>query len=164
MRRGSECGRWRRSKRELGRVCGRRGREFQRRARVRTRWSTTGAGRAELTRRVHGRERERKGAHGATTQRLAARAREAEREEGRGGGNNWRRQVGPSRHRARERERERAGEKAAADRWIPPVRRCGRAAWLGRAGLLGCFSFFFFSRFSNFFYFFSLGFPIPNSN
>jgi hypothetical protein len=42
-----------------------------------------------------------------------------------------------------ERERERAGEKAAADRWIPPVRRRGRVAWLGRAGLLGCFSFFF---------------------
>jgi hypothetical protein len=34
------------------------------------------------------RERERKGAHGATAQRLAAQAREAEREEGRGGENN----------------------------------------------------------------------------
>jgi hypothetical protein len=36
-----------------------------------------GAGRAELTGRVHGTERE-KGAHGATAQRLAAWAREAE--------------------------------------------------------------------------------------
>jgi hypothetical protein len=52
------------------------------------------------------RRRERKGAHEATAQRLAARAREAEREEGRRGGNNWRRQVGPSGQRARERERE----------------------------------------------------------
>jgi hypothetical protein len=45
-------------------------------------------GEAELTRRVHGAERERKGAHGATAQRLAAQAREVEREEGRGGENN----------------------------------------------------------------------------
>jgi hypothetical protein len=44
-----------------------------------------------------------------------------------------------------ERERERAGEKVAADRRGPPVRQRGRAAWLGQIGLLGCFSFFFFS-------------------
>jgi hypothetical protein len=55
-------------------------------------------------------------------------------------------------NREREREMERAGERAAADRRGPPVRRHGRAAWLGRARsarLLGCFPFFFFSGFSN---------------
>jgi hypothetical protein len=40
------------------------------------------------------------------------------------------------------RERESAGEKAATDRRGPPVRLRGCAAWLGRAGLLGWFSFF----------------------
>jgi hypothetical protein len=58
MRRGSECGHGRGSKRELGRVGGRRGREFRRRAQVRACWSTAGAGRAELTEEAHGAERE----------------------------------------------------------------------------------------------------------
>jgi hypothetical protein len=47
----------------------------------------------ELTGTVHDAERERereKGRTGATAQRLASQAREAEREEWRGGGNNWR--------------------------------------------------------------------------
>jgi hypothetical protein len=69
MRQGSEYGRWRGSKRELGRVGGRRGREFQRRARVRTRRSTAGAGRAKLRERVHDVEREKRGAR---VQRLSA--------------------------------------------------------------------------------------------
>jgi hypothetical protein len=43
---------------------GRRGREIRRRARVRTRWSTAGEGRANLTGRVHGAEREKRGARG----------------------------------------------------------------------------------------------------
>jgi hypothetical protein len=90
------------------------------------------------------RERE-KGRTGATARRLAARAREAEREEGCGGGNNWRRQVGPSGQRARERERERAGEKAAADRWIPPVRRRERAGACPGLDELGCWAAFPFS-------------------
>jgi hypothetical protein len=77
MRRGSECGHRRGTKRELGRVGGCRGREFRRRARVRTRRSTAEAGRAELTGRVHGTEREKRSTR-ATAQRLAARAREAE--------------------------------------------------------------------------------------
>jgi hypothetical protein len=55
---GSECGHGRGSKRELGRVGGRRGREFRRRARVRACWSTAGARRAELTREAHDAERE----------------------------------------------------------------------------------------------------------
>jgi hypothetical protein len=85
-------------------VGGRRGREFRRRARVRMHRSTAGAGRVKLTGRVHDAERERKRAHGATTQCLAVWPREVEREEERGGGNNWRRQVGPCGQRARRRE------------------------------------------------------------
>jgi hypothetical protein len=61
----------------------------------------------------------------------------------------------------REREREHAGKGTAADRWNPPVRQCGRVAWLRRAGparLLWLFLFpwnfyllfhFFFSRVFN---------------
>jgi hypothetical protein len=64
-------------------VGGRRGREIRRRARVRTRRSTAGTWRADLTGRVHAAERE-KGARGATAQRLANRAHEAERGEARG--------------------------------------------------------------------------------
>jgi hypothetical protein len=76
-----------------------------------TRRSTAGAGRVELTGRVNDAERGReKGRTGATAQGLAAQAREAERDEGRGGGDNWLRQVGPSGQRARARER--AGEKS----------------------------------------------------
>jgi hypothetical protein len=59
----------------------RRGRGSRRRARVRARWSTAGTGRAELTGEAHDAERER--AREATARRLAERAREAEREEGR---------------------------------------------------------------------------------
>ena len=73
-------GHWRGSKKGAGHVGERRGREIQRRARVRTRRSMAGAGRADLTGRVHGVERERRGALGATAQQLANRAREAERE------------------------------------------------------------------------------------
>jgi hypothetical protein len=134
-------GDWRGSKKGAGRVGGRRGREIRRCARVRTRWSTTSAGRAELTGRVHSAEREK----GARGQRLSAwqhwPARQREKRDARGRSNR-RRQVGPSGQRARERER--AGEEAAADRRGLPVRRRGRAAWLGRArpaGLLCVFPF-----------------------
>jgi hypothetical protein len=51
---------------------------------VRARWSTAGAGRAELTGKAHSVERERRGAR-ATAQHLAERARETEKEEGRAG-------------------------------------------------------------------------------
>jgi hypothetical protein len=58
---------------------GRRGRETRRRARVRTRWSTASAKKAELTGLAHGAERE-KGTRGATARQLANRAHETEKE------------------------------------------------------------------------------------
>jgi hypothetical protein len=141
MRWGSECGHLRGSKKEARHVGGRRGREIRRHARVRMRWSTASAGRADLIGRVHGAERE-KVAHGATAQHLANRARETEREEGRARA----KQVAPTGRPQRaesERERERAGEKADVDRRDPPVRRRGRAGarpnWA--AGLLSLFLF-----------------------
>jgi hypothetical protein len=79
MRRGASAGHWRGSKKGVGRVGGRRGRETRRRARVRTRRSTAGAGKADLTRQAHGAERE-KGTHGSNGSALANRARETERE------------------------------------------------------------------------------------
>jgi hypothetical protein len=78
------AGHWQGSKKRAGRVGGRRGRETRRRARVRTRWSTTGVRKVELTRQVHGVERV-KGTRGATARRLANRARETEREGERAG-------------------------------------------------------------------------------
>jgi hypothetical protein len=50
MRRGASAGHWQGSKKGVGRVGRHRGRETQRRARVRTRRSMVGAGKAELTR------------------------------------------------------------------------------------------------------------------
>jgi hypothetical protein len=105
-------------------VGGRRGQEFRRRARVRARRSTAKAVRAELIGRVHGAEREKRGAR-AKAQRLAERAHETEREEGR----SWGEATGADMlaPACRGRERERAGEKAVDDRWGPPVRRRGSA-------------------------------------
>jgi hypothetical protein len=62
MRRGASACHWRGSKKGDGRVGGRRGREIRRRARVRTRRSTAGAGREDLTGRVNDAEREERGA------------------------------------------------------------------------------------------------------
>jgi hypothetical protein len=64
MRRGASAGHWRISKKGVERMGGRRGREIRRRARVRTHRSTAGAGRAELTGKVHSAEREERGARG----------------------------------------------------------------------------------------------------
>jgi hypothetical protein len=64
MRQGASAGHWRGSKKGGGCVGGRRGREIRRRARVHTCRSTTGAGRADLTGRVHGAEREERGRAG----------------------------------------------------------------------------------------------------
>ena len=64
LRRGSECGLWRGSKKRAGRVGGRRGREIRRRAQVGTRRSTAGAKRAGLIGQAHDAEREERGARG----------------------------------------------------------------------------------------------------
>ena len=150
MRRGASAGHWRDSKKRAGRVDRYRGREIQRRARVRTRRSMASAEGAKLTGQAHGAERE-KGTRGATTQQLANRAREAERGEGRAGEENRRRQVGPTGQRAREggRERERelplTGGVLLSGGGGARARDLARLSWAGWAA----FSFFFFSEFSN---------------
>jgi hypothetical protein len=105
------------------------------------------AGRAELTGKAHGAERE--GARGATARRLAERAHEAEREEGSRGEATGADKLAPL---GREREGETCEAEPAANKWRPPVRRHGRAGmrpgW-AELGRLGCFAFFFFSKFSN---------------
>jgi hypothetical protein len=58
------AGHWRDSMKGAGRVGGHRGREIQRRARVRTRRSTASAEGVELTGRVHGAERGERGVRG----------------------------------------------------------------------------------------------------
>jgi hypothetical protein len=78
MKRRASAGHWRGSKKGVGRVGGRRGRETRRRAQVRTLWSTADARKAELTRQAHDRERE-KGTCGVNGSALANRARETER-------------------------------------------------------------------------------------
>jgi hypothetical protein len=70
---------WRGSKKGAGHVGGRRGRETQRRARVRTRQSTADVEKAELTRQAHGAEREKR-TRGGNGSALANRARETKRE------------------------------------------------------------------------------------
>jgi hypothetical protein len=105
-------------------------------------------------------QREKMGRAGATARRLANRAHETEREREseRTGEGSWRRQVGPTGQRARE------GGRARGKR-PPPVRRRGRAAWLGLVGRLGCFLLLFFSGSSNSFSIsFSIWFSNPNSN
>jgi hypothetical protein len=84
MRRGSECGRWRGSKKGVGRMGGHRGREnpaMCARAHALVN-GEPGEGKTDREGPWR-RERERRGTRGATAQRLANRAREAEREEGR---------------------------------------------------------------------------------
>jgi hypothetical protein len=148
------AGHWQGSIKGAWRVGGCRGRETRRRARVRTRRSMVSAKKAELIRHAHDAERE-KGTRGATARWLANRARETERE--RAGEENRSRQVGPTVQRAREGGHARG--RTAADRRGPPVRRRGRAAWLGLVGRLGCFAFSFFSGFYNSFSIsFSIGF------
>jgi hypothetical protein len=132
-------GHWRGSKKGAGRVGGRCGREIRRRARVRTRRSTASAGKADLTGRVHGAERE-KGTRGGNGSALANQARETERERA-----NERRKLAPTGRphwAASERGRTRQ-RKTVADRWGPPVRRRGRglAGLSGTTGLLSPFLF-----------------------
>jgi hypothetical protein len=123
--------------------------------------STVCVEKADLIGRVHSAERV-KGTRGGNDSALANRARETEKERA-----NRRRKLAPTGwpHWAAS-ERERACErKTAADRRGPPVRRHGRAAWLGLVGRLGCFPISLFSGFSNSFSIsFSIGFSNPNSN
>jgi hypothetical protein len=158
------AGHGRGSKKGDGRGGGHRGRETRRRARVRTRRSTARAGKAELTRQAHDAEREM-GTRGATTWRLAIRARENERERERGSAPAKETGADRSAPLGSEREREGARGRIATDRRGPPVRWRKRATWLGLVGRLGCFPFFFFSRFTNSFSIsFSIGFSNPISN
>jgi hypothetical protein len=148
----ASVGHWRGFKKGAGRMGGRRGRELGRGAKGPPRGSKAGAGRADLTGQAHSAERE-KGTRGATTRQLANQARETEREEGSAGLETDANRSAPL---GSEREEGSAGQ-TAADRRGLPVRASGRATWLGRAGLVCCFSFFFFSGFSNSFsIFFSL--------
>jgi hypothetical protein len=64
MRRGASVGHWRGSKKGVGRVGGRRGREIWRCERVRTRRSTASAEGVELTGQALGAEREERGVRG----------------------------------------------------------------------------------------------------
>jgi hypothetical protein len=125
------------------------------------RWSTASVGRAKLTGKAHGAERERGRAHGAMARRLANRAREAEREDGRVGEGNWRRQLGPTGQREREgcgADRRRQAGSACQER-----QACGRAA--GPGGLVCAkLAFSFFLNFLIAFPFFSLGVFNSNSN
>jgi hypothetical protein len=95
----------------------RRGREIWQRARVRTRWSTTGARKANLTRRAHGAERE----GDARGQRLGAGdPGPRNRERGRASGRSELAPTGWVHWAARERGR--VGARGCADRWGSPVR------------------------------------------
>jgi hypothetical protein len=92
-----ECGALAGSKKGVGCVGGRRGRETRRRAWVRTRRSTASAKKAELTRQAHDTERENRtcGGNGSALANWA-RETERERERERTGEGNWHRQVGPT--------------------------------------------------------------------
>jgi hypothetical protein len=117
---------------------------------------------ADLTGRVHDAKREERGARGNDSATGEPGPRDREREEKRAG-----EETGADRSVPLGSEREREG---ARERELPltcGVRLLGganarargltRPSWAG----LGCFLFFFFSGFSNFF---SIGFSIPNSN
>jgi hypothetical protein len=109
MMRGSECGRGRGSKREQGRVGGRCGREFRRRARVRARWSTASAGRAELTGEAHDTHREREREGEGTGQQLS----------------DWR--IGPVRQRGKRGARAKGMAPTAWPHWVASER--DRRVW-----------------------------------
>jgi hypothetical protein len=84
-------------------------------------------------------QRERGRAHGATARRLANRAREAEREEGRAGEGNRRRQLGPTGQRASEREREGCGADWHRQTGSACQERQARKRGRAQLGLVGWF-------------------------
>jgi hypothetical protein len=153
MRRGSERGHLRGSKREVGPVGGRRGREIRRRARVHTRWSTASVGRAELTGRVHGAEREKRDVWGNGLASGEPGPRDRER-----GGTRVAKQLAPTGRP--QRAESKSGIESVRERELPLIggacmlggsgaraRGLAGPSWAGRAklGRLGCFSFLFFS-------------------
>jgi hypothetical protein len=101
MRQGVCAGHWRGSKKGVGRVGRRRGREIRRCARVRTRRSTASVEGAKLTRQAHGAEREERGARGNDSATGDPGPQDRERGSARGE-ENLHRQVGPTGQRARE--------------------------------------------------------------
>jgi hypothetical protein len=149
-----------------GRVGMRCGRETRRHARVRTRRSTTSAGKADLTRLAHGAEREER-VRGVTALRLATWTRKAERERE----SERAKETGADKPvpQGSERERERAREESVRADW----RRQAGSAYQGRQarvglGLVGWIGpkwLSLFPGFSNSFSIsFSIGFSNPNSN
>jgi hypothetical protein len=92
---------------------------------VRARWSTAGAGRAELTGEAHDIEREERRAR-ATARRLAKRVRKAKREEGVRAKKSA--PIAWPHWAASEREREESAGQSGADRRDPPVRGGRHAA------------------------------------
>jgi hypothetical protein len=139
MRWGSECGHGRGSK-GAGAWAERCGRGSRRRARVRVRWSTAGAGRVELTRKAHGVEREK----GRAGQWLGVWQNGPARQRGKKGAGG--KQLTPTSwpHWAERGRGKARGAETATDRWRPPVRQRGRAAWLCRAGPAGLLCLFLF--------------------
>jgi hypothetical protein len=81
--------------------------------------------------RVHGAERGERGVWGNGLATDVPGPRDRERE-GAHGEENWHRQAGPTGQQVMEGGSTRG--RIVADRWGPPVRRRGRAAWLGRLG------------------------------
>jgi hypothetical protein len=107
-----------------------------------------GAGRAELTGKAHGAEREREGARGATTQRLAERACEAEMEEGRAEGKT----TGANKLAPRGREREGgkcAGQKPSLTGGAHLSGGAGPRPGWAELGWFGLEWLFLFPEFSN---------------
>jgi hypothetical protein len=124
------AGHWRGDKKGARRVGERRGREIRRRAQVCTRRSMAGAGKVDLTGRVHGAERV-KGTRGTTARHWrSGPTRQRERE-----GANGRRKLAPTdRSHSAARERGREGARVCADRRDLPIRQRGLAG----VGLIGC--------------------------
>jgi hypothetical protein len=128
MRRGASAGHWQGSKKGVGRVGGRRGRETRRRARVRTRRSTASAKKAELTRQAHGTEREKEDARGQLLGNGEPVPRDRERESERA------KETGADRSAPLNKEREREG---TCEGELPLT---GRVRLSGGAGARPCWS------------------------
>jgi hypothetical protein len=128
-----------------GRVGKRRGREIRRRARVRTRRSTTSGEGVELTGRVHGAERGERGMRGNSSapSRTGPRSREGRGTRVKATSADKSAPLGNKRERERARAdwRRQAGSACQGRE----SRRRGRGA--GPTRLLDCFPFFFFSEF-----------------